>query len=206
MQYRACLFMMLTGSAMCGNAHAACVAPSLVSPVGHEIREASPRFEWTPVSDAHHYLVWLESRVPEGRVLLSEEFQTGATFLVPPRPLTTGKATVRLRVTAVCKDNTQASLSARFRIDEDTACRLKAPPSVVLDKGQWMARWDALPSAQRYDIRVHAAADGKPVLALESTGTSTKLGRLEPGIGLLSVQPVCKGLAGVSSWVTVRTE
>jgi hypothetical protein len=195
----------LMGSVLCHQAQAACAAPVLVSPLQNEISEASPRFEWMPVSDVHHYLVWLESRVPEGRVLVSEEFQTRATYLIPPRPLTTSKATVRLRVTAVCKDNTQAALSSRFRIDEDRTCKLNAAPVAEQDNGQWKVRWETLSSAQRYEIRVHAADDGKPVFSRVSNGTTTILGRFDPGVWLFAVQPECKGLKGVNSWVTVET-
>lgn len=186
---------------MCHHAQAACAAPTLVSPAQAEIGQASPRFEWTPVGDALHYLVWLESRVPEGRVLLAEEFQTAATYLIPPRPLATGRATVRLRVAAVCKDGTQAVLSARFRIGEDKACSLKAAPVVEPNNG--LVRWETLPAAQQYEIRVHAAADGKPVLTRDSNGSATQIGRLEPGVWLVAVQPICAGLRGVNSWVAV---
>lgn len=189
---------------MCHHAQAACAAPVLVSPLQNEISEASPRIEWKPVGDAHHYLVWLESRVPEGRVLLSEEFQTSATYLIPPRPLTTGKATVRLRVTAVCKDSTQAVMSTRFSIDEDSACRLNVAPVAVQDNGQWTVRWETLPSAQRYEIRAHAAGDGKAVFTRVSSGTTAMLGRIDPGVRLFAVQPVCKGLKGINSWVAVE--
>jgi len=193
----------LAGCAICHHAQAPCAVPTLVSPAQNEISEASPRFEWTPVSDAQHYLVWLESRVPEGRVLLAEEFQTSATYLASPRPLATGKAVVRIRVTAVCKDATQAVLSARFRIDEDRACRLKDAPVVEPDNGQ--VRWETLQIAQHYEIRVHAAADGKPVFTHDSTGGATKIARLEPGMWLVAVQPICRGLRGVNSWVAVDT-
>jgi len=189
---------------MCNHAQAACAAPVLVSPVQTEISEATPRFEWKPVGDVHHYLVWLESRVPEGRVLLTEEFQTSTTYLTPPRPLTSSKATIRIRVTAVCNDNTQATTSARFRIVEDKACGLKAPPIAESDKGQWKLSWDALPLAQRYEVRIHATEDGKPAFMRESNGATTKIGRLEPGVWLLAVQPVCKGLKGINSWVAVE--
>ncbi len=182
---------------------AACTQPALALPAQIEISEASPRIEWTPVVDVSHYLVWLESRVPEGRVLYSEEFRTSATYLVPSRPLTSGKATVRVRVTAVCKDNTQTVLSARFRIDADSTCRLAATPQAESDNGVWRVRWEALQAAQRYEIRVHSPEDGKPVSTRESKGTAAELGRLEPGAWLLAVQPQCKGLKGASSWLTV---
>lgn len=189
---------------MCNLAYATCTAPTLLSPARTEISEAAPRFEWKPDSEVAHYLVWLESRVPEGRILLSEEFQTSATYLIPPRPLTTGKATVRLRVTAVCKDNSQAALSARFRIDEDKACRLKAAPVAAQDGGRWGVRWESLQAAQRYEIRVHAADNGKPVLTRESNGITAPIGQLTPGIWLFAVQPICRGLKGANSWVTVE--
>lgn len=185
------------------HAQASCPPPDLVTPAQKEIAEASPRIEWTPVPDASRYLVWLESRVPEGRVLMSEEFQTGATYLVPPRPLTSGKATVRIKVTAVCKDNTQATLSTRFRIDADSTCRLPASLQAESNDGVWKLRWDALQAAQRYEIRVHSIEDGRPVLSRESSKNVIELGRLEPGTWLLAVQPQCKGLKGANSWLAV---
>lgn len=206
MEYASCLRILgLCGSAVCHLAQATCTAPVVVSPMTTEISEASPRFEWKPVSDVNHYLVWLESRVPEGRVLVSEEFQTRATYFVPTRPLTTGKATVRLRVTAVCDDKTQATLSTRFRIDEDSACRLAASPVAELDNGQWKLRWEGLRAAQHYEIRVHATEDGKPVLTRTSKATIATMGPFKPGVWLFAVQPVCRGLKGMNSWVAVET-
>jgi hypothetical protein len=194
----------LSGSAICTLSQAACVAPTLVLPTQIEISEASPRFEWTPVGDAHHYLVWLESRIPEGRVLLTEEFQTSTTFLIPPRPLTSSKATVRIRLTAVCNDNTQAVRSERFRIDADSTCSLEAPPKAESENGQWRLHWEKLSFAQRYEVRVHASEDGKPVLTRESNETAMNIGRLESGKWVLAVQPVCRGLKGINSWVAIE--
>lgn len=193
----------LAGFATSQLVQAACPQPSLVFPAQTEISEASPRIEWTPVANVRHYLVWLESRVPEGRLLLSEEFQTSATYLALPRPLTTGKATVRIKVSAVCKDNTQAVLSARFRIDPDNNCRLAAIPQAESDNGLWKLRWEAFQGAQRYEIRMHSPEDGKPVLVRESSKTTFELGRMDPGVWLLAVQPQCKGLKGANSWLTV---
>lgn len=195
----------LVGCVFCNHALATCTAPTLVFPAQTEISEASPRFEWTPGSDVRLYQVWLESRVPEGRALFSEEFQTTASFLIPPRPLTTDKATVRIRVTAVCKDDTLAVQSARFRIGADTACRLKAAPVVELDNGLWSVHWDAAQLAQRYEVRVHAANDGKPLFSRESNGTAARFRQVEPGSWLLAVQPECRGLKGITSWVAVDT-
>lgn len=198
--------LVLTGCVMCGTVQAACAPPTLVSPAQTEISESFPRFEWTPVSDVSHYLVWLESRVPEGRLLLSEDIQTSATYLIPPRPLTTGKATVRIRVTAVCKDNTQAVLSARFRIDADKECRLKAAPIAESENGKWRVRWENVPSAQRYEIRLHAADDGRPLLTSGSNGTTAELGQLDTGMWMLAVQPICKGLRGVNRWMVLGSK
>lgn len=197
------IMSLLAGGVISLQAQSACTKPAMISPAQIEISEASPRIEWTPVADVSHYLVWLESRVPEGRVLMSEEFRTSATYLAPPRPLTSGRATLRIRVTAVCKDNTQATLSTRFRVDASSTCRLAAMPQAESHNGVWRVRWKALQSAQRYEIRVHSGEDGKPVSILESRGTAAELGRLEAGAWLLAVQPECKGLKGASSWLGV---
>lgn len=194
----------LAGYFACNFAAAACTTPTLISPAEIVISEASPRLEWSVVDGAHHYLVWLESRVPEGRVLLTEEFQTGATYLIPPRSLTTDKATVRLRVTAVCKDNTQAALSTRFRIDEDKACALQTSPIAQPVSGEWSLHWGAIPQAQTYRIHAYAAQDGKPIFMRETIDTSTRIARLGPGVWMLAVEPVCKGLKGVTSWVALE--
>lgn len=203
-----CLFGMrmflLAGCVGCGHALAACDTPTLVSPTQTEISEALPRFEWMSVQGVRSYLVWLESRVPEGRVLFSEEIQTTASFLMPSRPLANGKASVRIRVTAICKDDTLAVQSARYRIDEDRACRIKTAPVVELDRGQWSVHWEATPSAQRYEIRVHAAEDGKLVFTRSSIGTAAKFDPRGPGSWLFAVQPECKGVKGITSWVATR--
>lgn len=194
----------LAGCVTCNFAAAACTTPTLISPTETVISEASPRLEWSVVDGVHHYLVWLESRVPEGRVLLTEEFRTDATYLIPPRPLTTGKATVRLRVTAVCNDNTRAVLSTRFRIDEDKACALHTLPIAQPVSGEWSLHWGAIPQAQTYRIHAYAAQDGKPVFMRETIDTTTRIARLGPGVWMLAVEPVCKGLKGVTSWVALE--
>lgn len=197
--------MGLAASSLLNQSQAACGPPVLLAPTQTVISEASPRFEWAPVPNASHYLVWLESRVPEGRVLLAEEFQTNATYMIPPRPLTNSKATIRLRVTAVCKDNSRAELSARFRIDENDGCRLQTPPvAQKVGRQEWSVHWQSLQSAQRYEIRVHAAEDGRPSFMRESASSPARVGPLEPGAWMFAVQPICKGLKGGSSWVAIE--
>ena len=180
----------------------ACDQPRLLAPAEVEISERSPRFEWSAVADASHYLVRIESRVPEGRLLWSEEIRTEFTALVSPRPLTPDRATVRIEVTAVCKDNTQAKALQRLRVDSRQNCRIEGVPLLERREGRSVLVWQAAPQAQTYELRAHSATDGRPVMSIETKRAIGDLGGFPSGLWVLAVQPKCGSARGESRYVT----
>ena len=192
--------LVIAGIALAQSA-GACDRPTLISPPQQVIGEASPRLEWSAVADASHFLVRVESRVPEGRLLWREEFRTAATFVVVPRPLTADKATVKLSITAVCTDNTQAETTTRLRIDTGLNCRIDSQPRLEQGEGKPVLTWNALPAAQSYEVRAHSAMDGKPEVRLETTRTAANLEGLARGLWVLAVQPRCGASKGESRYL-----
>lgn len=180
----------------------ACDRPALISPDAVEIVAPSPRIEWSAVADASHYLIRIESRVPEGRVLWSEEFRTEATFLALPRPLTADKATVRIEMTTVCKDGTQGRVVQRVRVDPRPACRIDIDPVVERREGKPVLVWPVVVRAQSYEVRAHSVTDGKPAQAFETRTTVGSLDRLPAGLWVLAVQPICGAARGESRYIT----
>lgn len=181
----------------------ACDKPVLIAPAQIEIAEPSPRMEWSAVPDASHYVLRIESRVPEGRLLSSEEFRTSATSLALPRPLTADKATVRVELTAVCKDGTEAKASERVRIDAGLHCRLEGHPVFQSQEGRGRLVWEALAVAQAYEFRAYAAMDGKTGPVQETATAAMDLGKLPAGLWVLAVRPRCGATRGQSRYVTV---
>lgn len=184
-------------------AMAACDKPVLLTPAQMEIGDIAPRIEWSLIKDADHYMVWIESRVPEGRVQMTEEVRTKLPFFVPTRPLTNHKATVRVRVAAMCKDNTKSEMVARFRIDGGLSCKLDEQPATLLDHDRRELRWGKPSNAQAYEVRVHSSRDGKTLQTMETQVSSFDLSHLATGQWVVEVQPLCSGIKGQSDMVMV---
>ncbi len=181
----------------------ACAKPQLVMPKMQEIADLAPRIEWLPVADAAYYQVALESRVPEGRVLWSQQFRTQETFLLPAHALTADKATLKIRLTAVCNDQQRAETLARVRLNAALACQIPESLQITHRQGQAFLSWQTLPNAQVYQVRAHSAVSGKPELVFEVRTSPLSLEAIPSGLWMLAVQPQCGAANGQSRYRSV---
>lgn len=203
-----------TALAICGcvsaplRAEQPCEVARLVEPATPVIADVRPRIAWEPVAGAESYVVWVESRVPEGRVLVSDEIRTADAFWVPPVPLTRNTAVVKVRVHANCvgsgSDATARTASAawRFRIDAASACALPISPTVNEDHASKVLQWEAVPGARAYEIVSYSAIDGRVVSTAESLATRAALA-LPRGVWVVGVRAKCTLVDGALRYVTM---
>ena len=191
-------------------AQSECVQPTLVAPAKELIADTRPRIEWAPVPGAKFYTVWVESRVPEGRVLFTQDIQTAASFWQPPQPLTDYKANVRIRVQANCGDASVDPeklklLDTRFRIDAGIACVMPELSAIKLTPQGVELSWSALPEARSYEVSAFPAQGvGNVVIKSETTRTSVRLERPANGIWTVGVRPRCANGYGAYRFQTLN--
>lgn len=191
-------------------AQAECEQPTLVAPANELIADTRPRIEWTPVPGAKFYKIWVESRVPEGRILFAQDVQTTASFWQPPRPLTDYKATVKIRVQANCGEASVDPeklklLDTRFRIDAGIACVMPEAPVVKLTPQGVELSWPVLPEARLYEVSAFPAQGvGNVVIKSETTQTSVRLERPVNGVWTVVVRPRCANGYGAYRFQTLN--
>lgn len=191
-------------------AQAECGQPTLVSPVKKSIADTRPRIEWSPIAGAMFYRIWVESRVPEGRVLFTQDIQTTASFWQPPQPLTDHKANVRLRVQANCGSvltdpENLKRLETRFRIDASMTCIMPNEPFIKVTQQGIELSWGALPDARTYEVAAFPAQSaGNRVIKAETARTVVRLERPATGIWTIGVRPRCANGYGAYRFQTLN--
>jgi hypothetical protein len=117
------------------------------------VTESQPTVRWEPLPGAMNYRVEIESRVPEGRVLVAIDTMVEGTSFRPPRPLTDFRGAVKLRISAGCPVDDGSALrekGAWFLIDTSPLCSLAGPLALSPD-GLWL-EWKPVAAAVRYDV------------------------------------------------------
>lgn len=140
------------------------------------VADARPMLSWRAIPGASQYRVEIESRVPEGRVLVSLDTQVSGTSFRPPQPLTDFRSAVKVRVTAGCPADDGSRLRenpSSFRIDTSPLC--PGPARIALSEDGRDIEWSAVPAAIRYDV-VLLGMDGPYVeVRLEQQTQRTRL-------------------------------
>ncbi len=117
------------------------------------VADARPILSWRAIPGASQYRVEIESRVPEGRVLVSLDTQESGTSFRPPQPLTDFRSAVKVRVTAGCPSDDGSRLREKpssFQIDTSPLC--PGPARIALSEDGRDIQWSAVPAAIRYDV------------------------------------------------------
>lgn len=190
-------------------AQSECGQPALVAPAKEMIADTRPRIEWTPVPGAKFYKIWVESRVPEGRVLFTQDIQTTASFWQPPQPLTDYKANVRIRVQANCGGPSVDSekpklLDSRFRIDTGIACVMPESLAIKPTPHGIELNWSALPEARLYEVSAFPVQGaGNVVVKSETPRTSVRLELPANGIWTVGIRPRCANGYGAYRFQTL---
>lgn len=179
------------------HAEEACDTPQLLSPSGIDIANAKPRFEWTTIADAKRYRLWLESRLPEGRVLFTHDIQTTSTYWIPPAALTETRALLKVKLTAICGEEAGNDAMpvrppfARFRIDTSVSCALPAAPVITLSGQGAEVSWSAVAGAEYYELSAYSGVEAQLARKSESRVTKFQFDRLSPGVWVIAVRPRC---------------
>jgi len=138
------------------------------------VAEARPIVAWRGIAEASRYRVEMESRIPEGRALVSLDTQVSVTTFRPPQPLTDFRAAVKVRVTADCPADDGSRLRekpAHFQIDTSPLC--PAPARIAVSDDGREVEWSAVPTAIRYDVTLLSPDDG--VVRLQQQTQRTRL-------------------------------
>jgi hypothetical protein len=155
--------------------YATCSEAELIEPAAI-VAEARPILSWKPISGASQYRVEIESRVPEGRVLVALDTQVSGTRFRPPQPLTDFRSAVKVRVTAGCPTDDGSRLRekpASFQIDTSSLC--PGPERIGPSEDGRDIQWSAVPAAIRYDV-VLLGPDGPDIdVRLERQTQRTRL-------------------------------
>lgn len=180
---------------------ATCATPVLLQPAAVELADVSPRFSWSQVSGATHYSVRIESRVPEGRVLLSEQFRTADTSAQASRPLAAGDANVVFAVVAHCGETSSAELTVRRRVDAALVCPADVWPLERASGNGSVLRWSPVPSASSYEMSVRSPSDGAVYRSSVHRTARATLGTLPAGDWMVAVTPLCGVVRGRAAYL-----
>jgi hypothetical protein len=166
---------------------------------GATVTDARPEVRWEKAGEVKSYRVQIESRVPEGRVIERVDVQVNDTRFVPPRPLATGRAAVKVLVTADCPGAPSiAPQAAWFYIDAGAPC----PPPRGLSfstEGKPSVSWSRAEQATRYELETWSNADGRLIGRQETTLARAELPRAATAL-LVAVRPRCGAVLGEAAF------
>ena len=192
------------GLALCSSAVlAVCEAPRALLTEGAVIADKQVELAWAPVAGAKAYRVRVQSRVPNGRVVVSHDTTVTAPLFRAPQPLAEHRAKVTLRLSAVCGAETSAESVSWFVIDTSAGCRLGEVAGKWAE-GRASLDWKAVPGAQTYEVRAHAVADGRMVAARETRAPSAELALKQSAV--VSVRPLCLGGEGEAVYRVIAAD
>lgn len=184
-----------------------CSTPIILSPTQTELGDARPRFEWAPVPHAKRYRLWIESRLPEGRLLFNHDIQTTATSWMPPAALTETRALINAKLFAICEEGDEDTAVKpitppfmRYKIDVSGSCLLPVSPVVKFVDQHVEVTWLAVDGANYYELMVYSGIEAKLARKNETRDTKFQLHSLTPGVWIFSVRPRCS--SGFGSYRT----
>ncbi|HVQ61401.1 MAG TPA: hypothetical protein VMS53_04900 [Burkholderiales bacterium] len=178
---------------VCSNAWAACESPEPVGLQGKTIQDIKPRIAWQPVKGATGYRVRLLSRVPDGRVVVSQDTLVTSPDFLAPQALADQRAKVVVRVNAVCDGETSAERVSTFFIDATSACVMREISAAGAVKTS--VDWKPVEGAVRYEVRAYGVVDGQ-LLVSQETRTPGAQVDLKGQSAVVSVRPACAGVIG----------
>ena len=180
------------------HANETCSTPMILFPIQTDLGDARPRFEWAPVPHAKRYRLWLESRLPEGRLLFTHDIQTTATSWMPPTPLTDTRALVKAKLFAICEEGDENPVVKpivqpfmRYKIDVSGSCLMPESPVVKLVDQHIEVTWPAVDGVNYYELMVYSGTEAKLTRKNETRDTKFQLQSLTPGVWVISVRPRC---------------
>lgn len=184
-----------------------CGSPRITEPAGDVIGERAPEIRWTEVSGAEYYRVRVESRVPEGRTLVSLDAQVSTARFKPPQPLAEHRASVRVTVTAHCPGGSTSSdeQQGRFRIDTSPRCVLNGPISAVSKAGDLDLTWQAPEGALAYTVALYTPESGILIGQFDARVPHLRMRLPVAGRVGVAIQPQCRSGKGQPRFTVAST-
>jgi hypothetical protein len=176
-----------------GHAADECPVARIVEPAEPVISESRPTFAWEPVPGVQQYRLRLQSRVPEGELLVAIDTLVPGTRFAPPRPLTSKHAVVKVVVSAPCESPPALDSGLRLLIDTGLGCRISHPTH---DDATDTWEWPASPGASSYEVIRYAMPRGE-LMERQDVPAPVPL-RIE-GSDIVAVRARCA--SGYSDWV-----
>jgi hypothetical protein len=171
---------------------AECQEALIVSPARlTKVSEYLPEVTWRAIPGVSEYRVELESRVPDGAVLVSIDTHVGGTVFRPAQRLTEDRAVVKVRVTSRCRPDDGSflrSAPASFFIDTAPSC--SGPTEITLSANRGWIEWGLVSGATRFDVTLMAASDGQ-VIRREQTKSNRVPAPADSGPFIAVVRPYC---------------
>jgi hypothetical protein len=153
--------------------------------------DARPVVTWREVWDSKRYRIEMESRVPEGPVLLSLDTQVSQATFQPAVRLTEARAAVKIRITAGCSVDDGSRLryqAATYHIDTSPLC--PAPARIAPTTDGKAIEWPVVAGAVRYDVTLLTSHDGAIVVRGRTQQPRFAL-PAEPETVAVVVRPYC---------------
>jgi hypothetical protein len=141
-----------------GYAEEHCPVVEMLESAGGTIAESRPLFQWKPLPGVDRYRVRLQSRVPEGELVVSIDTLIEGTSFRPPRPLTSYRAMVTVLITAACSSGEAIDSGVRLLVDTSLGCAMDA---LRLDASAQTWTWNRVPGALDYEVLRFAMPSGK---------------------------------------------
>lgn len=175
-----------------------CIAPRWVAPAP-VTAETRPVIRWSAAAGATGYVLKVQSRLPEGRVIASFDVTVADTQFTPPAALADERAKVSVSIAARCAGAVSPAVSAWFSIDATAACPSASAVQFRREGGQGHADWAPGAGVTLYEVRLHAPLDGGVLKVIETREPRVVLGGDLPDGAVLSVRPRCGQVAGMSA-------
>jgi hypothetical protein len=154
--------------------------------------EWRPTFVWPWKATSARFLVELEGRVAEGRLLASFSTYVSRPTFQPPTPLTSHRASVKIRVTTGCQPGELGRLQERAAaFFLDTSARCPVPTRIATGAGGRSIVWDTVPGPTNYEVSVRRL-DGTEVQRGEVRRAEFALATEVTGPLVAVVRPYCQ--------------
>lgn len=180
----------------------ACERMALAFPMHLQtVADLQPTLSWHGEPDAR-YRMQVAAVLPEARVLALYDVEVAGTHWRLPEPLAVPRAGIKVLVSRNCQGLDTQDLLARgpaFFVDVRPGCAID-PQSFVATASA--LQWAGVAGAQRYSVRTFVVPGGEGDEALRLNTEQEvheprwllNAGTTRPRV--LSIQPVCNGLAG----------
>ena len=182
----------------------ACEQPTIIFPAQHaDIDSAKPVISWLPVNGAINYEINMQSRIPEGEVIVQFTTTTTDTKFISATALSRERAVVSVKLKARCGSAGLSPESERiFFVDVRSTC---PPPSRLSSAplGQFIRiSWEPNPQFDEVEVRSFGGSPTAPLERVPHTQTFAVIPRSADSTGIVGVRGICKEANSNWQWLS----